>query len=748
MATRSWSGLIFALSLLAATTAHAQTATSAAEAALDASVRAEDQRAWIERMASAPNHVGSAHDRANAEFLLARFREWGWDARIESFDVLYPTPVSTRLEVVAPERIVLGGQEPAIPGDPGAPDATGTLPPYMVFQGDGDVTGELVYVNYGMPDDYLALARRGVDVRGKIVIARYGVGWRGLKPKLAYEHGAVGCLVYSDPFDDGYARGATYPDGGARPEGGVQRGSVADMTLYPGDPLTPGAASLPGAKRLARADAGPILKLPALPISYRDARQLLSRLGGPVAPPAWRGALPFTYRLGGTDSVKVRLAVQSEWTTKPVNNVIAVLKGARHRDEWVIRGNHFDAWNFGAWDPLSGLAAMLSEAKALGALAKTGWRPARTIVYAAWDGEEPGLLGSTEWAERHADELREKAVLYVNTDSNGRGFLSAGGSASYRQLVSAVAKDVHDPQTGATVAARRRAAIRAGAFDRTGGADEATKAAAEIGDDLPLDALGAGSDFVAFVHHLGVPALSLGFGGEHEGGTYHSIYDNYRQFTSFVDPELKYGVALSQFVGRVVLRVADVETPPRRFGDVATGFSAALGEIKKLVEQRRTDDERRVRLVADGAFRLASDPREPVTAPADVPATPPVNFAVLEQAIERLRIASTAFDGAYLARGDTLAPAQRQRLNVQLHDIDQLLLDERGLPGRPWYRNLVVAPGRLSGYTAKTLPGVREAIEDRRFDELETCIARVAVVIDAYATRLDEARRTITDAAK
>jgi N-acetylated-alpha-linked acidic dipeptidase len=729
-----------AFSIVCAAPSQGNASDRTTEARFDAGIRAEDQRGWIERMASAPNHVGSPHDRANAEFLLAQFRQWGWDARIETFDVLYPTPIFTRVELVAPTRIVLGGQEPTIAGDP---KATGALPPYVVYGGDGDVTADLIYVNYGLPEDYAALARRGIDVRGKIVIARYGGGWRGLKPKLAQEQGAIGCIIYSDPADDGYARGAAYPDGGARPERGVQRGSVSDVTLYPGDPLTPGVASVPGATRLARADAQIIMKIPTLPISYGDARQLLSRLAGPVVPAAWRGALPITYRMGGAGGVKVRLAVKSAWTTKPVNNVIAVLKGSRHPDEWVIRGNHFDAWNFGAWDPLAGMAAMMSEAKALGALAKSGWRPGRTIVYTAWDGEEPSMLGSTEWAERHADELRAKAVLYINTDSNGRGLLIAGGTPSYQQLVTTVAADVIDPETGASVAARRRASVRAGAFDRTGYADDAARAAAERGEDMPLDALGAGSDFVAFTHHLGLPTLYFGFGGEFEGGTYHSIYDNYRQFTTFVDPGLRYGVAAAQLVGRAVLRVADAETPPQRFTDFSTVLTGYIADIKRLTGQRRAEDEQRERLIADGVFRLASDPSNPVGAPAAVPITPRIDFAQLERASDVLRIAAIAYDAAYAVRGAALDPQRRQVLNGQLRDIDQLLLDDRGLPGRPWYRNLIAAPGRFTGYVAKTLPGVREAIEERRFEDADTYIHLTAAAITAYAARLDQARATI-----
>jgi N-acetylated-alpha-linked acidic dipeptidase len=714
------------------------------EAAFDAAVSAQDQLDWLKQMASEPNQVGSPHDKANADFMLAKFKEWGWDAHIERFDVLYPTPISTTVEMVAPEHVVLGGQEPAVPGDDTSGNTAGALPPYVAFQGDGDVTADLVYVNYGMPEDYKALARRGISVKGKIAIARYGVGWRGLKPKLAQDHGAIGCIIYSDPADDGYNQSDVYPKGGARPSYGVQRGSVADMPLYPGDPLTPGIGSVPGAKRLARADAPTILKIPVLPMSYGDATKLLVRLGGPVSPLNWHGSLPITYHMGGDGGVKVHLAVKSEWSQKPIYDVIATLKGSRYPDQWVVRGNHHDGWVFGASDPLSGNVAMMSEAKALGTLWQQGWRPERTIVYAGWDAEEPMLLGSTEYAEQHAAELKAKAVLYVNTDGNGRGFLEAEGSHDFQHLVNAVAADVTDPETGASVAQRMRAGVRVRAFEKGGHVEDAVLAAAEKGGDLPLGPLGSGSDYSAYLQHLGLPSLNLGFGGEaEEGGVYHSVYDSYHHMTTFDDPGLKYGAALSKTVGRIVLRVADADTPPQRFSDFADTVGVYLSEVKKLMDDRRAEDRKREALLKDNAFVLASDPLKPVAPPVAESFTPHVELAALEDAVDRLKTAASAYDAAYADRSSTLTPAQRDRLNGQLRDIDQLLLDERGLPGRPWYKNLVYAPGRFTGYGAKTLPGVREAIEERRFDDANVFAGRTAAVLIAYAARLDQARATL-----
>lgn len=711
------------------------------EAALDASISSADQMAWMKDMASAPNHVGAPHDRANAEMILAKFREWGWDAEIETFDVLYPTPISTTVEMVTPEKIVLGGQEPAIPEDATSGNTATALPPYVAFQGDGDVTAGIVYVNYGLPADYDALERRGVSVKGKIAVARYGGGWRGLKPKLAQEHGAVGCIIYSDPADDGYGEGDVYPKGGARPDFGVQRGSVADMTTYPGDPLTPGIGATKNAKRLTRDQAATILKIPVLPMSYGDARKLLAAMDGPIAPDNFRGGLPITYHLGGSDAVKLHLAVKSDWSLKTVYNVIAKLKGSELPDQWVVRGNHHDAWVFGASDPLSGNVAMLSEAKALGALVKSGWRPKRTIVYASWDAEEPMLLGSTEWAEAHGKELQQKAIIYINTDGNGRGVLGAEGSHDWQHMVNQVAADVTDPQTGASVGERLRAKIRTDAYDKIGKTDATALKAAETGDDLPIGALGSGSDFSTFLQHLGVPALNIGYGGEEEsGGVYHSIYDSYDHFTRFDDPGLAYGATLSKTIGRMVLRIADADTPPQRFGDLATTVARYLDEVRKLADDRKAEDDTRAKLLTAGAFKLSSDPRKPVTPPRADPTTPFIELAPLANGVDALKKSAAAFDAAYAAQGAKLTPAARTKLNAMLQNIDQLLLSERGLPMRPWYKNLIYAPGRFTGYGAKTLPGVREAIEERRFDDANLYAKLTGEALTAYAARLDAAR--------
>jgi N-acetylated-alpha-linked acidic dipeptidase len=734
--------------LLAGTAALAVTPAeqAAREAAFDASLSAAEQQDWLKQMSSAPNHVSSPHDRANADFILAQFKAWGWDAHIETFMVPYPVPISTTVELTGAQPVKLGGQEPPVAGDATSSNTAGALPPYVAFQGDGDVTADVVYANYGLPDDYKALARRGIDVKGKIVLTRYGRGWRGLKPKLAQEHGAIGCLIYSDPGEDGYAQGDVYPKGGERPPFSVQRGSVVDMITYPGDPLTPGIGATDKAKRLDRAEAATILKIPALPISYADATKILERLGGPIAPADFVGHLPLTYHLGGDGKTTLHLAVKSDWTLKPVNDVIAMLPGRDRPDEWVVRGNHYDGWVFGANDPLSGAVAELSEAKALGALVKSGWRPSRTIVYATWDAEEPGLIGSTEWAEAHADELQKKAVIYINTDSSERGFLGAEGSHQWQHLVNQVAADVKDPQTGVSVGQRLRAKVLADAAEAGGrrGGGDATVTAAEAGQDLPIGALGSGSDYSAFLQHLGVPSLNLGYGGEGEAfGNYHSIYDSFDHYTKFDNPGLTYGPVLSQTVGRLVLRIADADTPPVRFGDFAATVRRYLGDVKSLAETRAKGDAQREKLLAENAFALAADPRAPVAPPVLEPRTPAIEFAALDNAVTHLEAAAKAFDSAYVAKGSGLDAGRRTRLNASLRDIEQTLLEGAGLPYRPWFKHLITAPGRFTGYGAKTLPGVREAIEERRFADANRYAGLTAAAIERYARRLDEARAII-----
>lgn len=719
--------------------AQASQAQRALERGFDQGLADADYRGWLKQWSSQPNQVGAPHNLANARDLEQKLQSYGWDAKIEEFQVYWPAPKSSRLELLGSKPYVAKLDEPALPGDSTSGQKKDVLPPYVIYAASGDVTGDLVYVNYGIAEDYEALARNGVDVTGKIVIARYGKGWRGLKPRLAQEHGAIGCIIYSDPRDDGYFQDLAYPDGPARNQWSVQRGSVANFSLYPGDPLTPGIGSVQGAARIKPEDAKSILKIPTLPISWGDAQPLLAALRGPLAPEDWRGALPITYRIGGDASARVHLKVDNDPGTRTLYNVIATMRGSEYPDQWVVRGNHRDAWVFGASDPLSGTVALLAEAKAIGALARSGQRPKRTLVYASWDGEEAGLLGSTEWAEQHADELRGKAVLYLNTDSNGRGFLSAGGSHALQRLVNTVAADVTDPDSKVSVLERQQ--MRARVAATAAGANPTQKdaaARAEAGKGLQIGALGSGSDYSPFLQHLGLATLDMGYGGQGGGGgVYHSKYDSFDYYSRFIDPKFQYLPLLAQTVGRTVLRVANAPVLPQRFSDFAEAVSGYAKEIREQADGMRKTDAARQQLLAAKAYAIVDNPNHPLQPPVAQGAVPALDFKPLDQAISRLQASAQRYDRALEQRGGQLDGGRRQRLNASLQAIDQKLLVNEGLPGRPWYRNLIYAPGLATGYEVKTLPGIREALEDRRWDDLRRYVVLTARTLDGYREEID-----------
>ena len=711
--------------------------SSAAQRSLEEKLKASpspaNMRAYMERLAARPHHVGSPHDKDNAEWLLARFKEWGWDARIETFDVLFPTPKERVLELIEPVRFTAKLREPALAVDPTSGQAQEQLPTYNAYSIDGDVTGPLVYVNYGLPQDYEELERLGVSVKGAIVIARYGHSWRGIKPKVAAEHGAVGCLIYSDPRDDGYFEEPTFPEGPMRPQDGVQRGSAMDFpSSNPGDPLTPGVGATPEAKRLEIKDAASITKIPVLPISWGDAQPLLAAVKGPMAPVAWRGALPIPYRVG-PGPARVHLKLKFNWDLKPVRDVVATLRGAVEPQQWVIRGNHHDAWVNGADDPVSALVAFLEEARALGELAKQGWRPRRTIVYCAWDGEEPMLLGSTEWVEAHAAELRESGVVYVNSDVNRRGYLSVGGSHTLERFINAVARDVLDPETQVSAFERERLRqIRtAPASER----DELRKRR-----DLRIGALGSGTDFTAFLDHLGVASLNLAYEGEDQDGIYHSIYDDFYWYTHFSDSDYAYGKALAQTAGLTVLRLANAELLPFDFTGLADTVRMYLKELQKLAGDAREDALERNRQLDEGVFRVTSDPRRPTVAPPRAEVPPFLNFAPLENAVARLERGAARYEAALGRTGVAGVPQPLLgELNKKLLESERRLLAPEGLPRRPWYKHVLYAPGVYTGYGVKTMPGIREGLEQKRWAEAEGQIGRVAAVLDAESEGIEAA---------
>ncbi|HEY7511397.1 MAG TPA: M28 family peptidase, partial [Vicinamibacteria bacterium] len=613
----------------------------AREARYDAALRPADLREWMRRLSARPHHVGSPFGKEVAEYVAAQFRSWGYDTRIETFHVLFPTPTARVLEMVAPTRFQARLVEPALAQDATSGQAREQLPVYNAYSVDGDVTGELVYVNYGLPRDYEELARRGVDVKGRIVIARYGGSWRGIKPKVAAEHGAIGCIIYSDPRDDGYFQGDAYPHGAWRGDAGAQRGSVADMPLYPGDPLTPGVGATAEAPRLGLAEAKTLTRIPVLPIAWADALPLLRELAGPVAPEAWRGALPVTYHLG-PGPARVRLKVAFDWKQAPAFDVIATMTGAERPDQWIIRGNHHDAWVNGANDPISGLVALMAEARALAELRREGWTPRRTVVYAAWDAEEPGLLGSTEWAEAHAALLRDKAAVYINTDSNGRGFLSAGGSHSLEKLVNEAAREVTDPAKGISVLAREKARLVAQ------GTPDQRKEARERAD-LRLDPLGSGSDYTPFLQHLGIASLNVSFGGEDGWGTYHSIYDSFDYYARFGDPDFAYGVALARLLGRVVLRLADADVLPFEFTATADSVGRYVREVIQLADELREQAEEESRRRREGTYEAVAGSDGALRPPPPREPVPFLSFAALQNAAARLEASARALRDARAA---------------------------------------------------------------------------------------------------
>ncbi|HUP61790.1 MAG TPA: M28 family metallopeptidase [Thermoanaerobaculia bacterium] len=688
------------------------------EARFDEKLRRENLRAWMQRLSARPHHVGSAYGKENAEWIASMFRSWGYETTIERFDVLFPTPKTRIVELVAPEAYRAKLVEPALAEDATSGQVDEILPVYNAYSIDGDVTGELVYVNYGVPRDYDVLARNGVDVRGKIVIARYGGSWRGIKPKVAAEHGAIGCIIYSDPRDDGYTLGDVYPKGAWRNEHGAQRGSVADMPFYPGDPLTPGVGATPQAKRLEIASAPTLTKIPVLPISYGDALPLLRAIGGPVAPAEWRGALPITYHLG-PGPARVHMKLEFDWKLVPAYDVIAKLRGSDLADQWILRGNHHDAWVHGARDPISGLVPMMEEARAIGELAKSGWRPRRTLVYAAWDAEEPGLLGSTEWVETHLPELREHAAVYINSDSNGRGFLDVGGSHTLERFVTEVARDVKDPQRGVSVLER----LRALQLTRATSSDDRK----EIRERsiLRLDALGSGSDYTPFLQHAGIASLDVGYGGEAEYGAYHSVYDSFDHFIRFGDPKGDYGIAQAQTTGRMMLRLANADFLPFETSTLAETVARYAKEVEDLAKSMREETEERNRQIRERTIEIAADPTKPLVVPALETPVPHLNFSPLQNAVERLRKAARD------ARIDDRTAMQ----------LERLLTRSEGLPGRWWYKHHVYAPGFYTGYGVKTLPGIREAIEQKKWADANEQIVIAAKVLESYAAALERSAR-------
>ena len=695
------------------------------EKAFDVQLSAKRVGENIKLLSSVPHHVGSAGGKMVASEIAKVFKEAGWDTKIETYQLMFPTPLTRTLEMSGATNYKAKLKETPLKEDATSNQAD-QLPTYNCWSADGDVTANLVFVNYGLPEDYETLAKYGIDVKGKIVIAKYGRSWRGIKPKVAQEHGAIGCLIYSDPGDDGYGAGDAYPVGAFKNDQTVQRGSIMDMVIYPGDPTTPNGASVEGAERVDHNDAKNLLKIPVLPISYGDATPLLKDMAGPVAPREWVGGLPLTYHIGPSASM-VHLKLAFDWKIRPGLNVIATIKGSEYPDQWVIRGNHHDGWVNGAADPISGMAAELEEAIAIGGLLKQGWKPKRTLVYCAWDAEEPGLMGSTEWVENHAAELQAKAVAYINSDGNGRGFLGAEGSHAFAPLITEISKTVIDPQTGVSVFERSKAAIA------TAAKSTAAKKEAFASTVYPLGAMGSGSDYSSFIQHLGVPSLQIGYGGEDEGGEYHSIYDSYDMYKRFKDPTFAYGVTLAQTTGRVVMRLADADALQFDFRDLHKTVKGYIGELMNNIEQLRETAKVENELVNNKAYIYAADPREKLKTPEVVAEVPYVDFTAILNALTRFEKAANQLEKTK----ETADVKKLASINAKIFTAEQQLLTSAGLPRRPWFKHSLYAPGFYTGYGVKTVPGVREAIEQKNWAETNEQIAEVAKAIDRLSVYLE-----------
>jgi N-acetylated-alpha-linked acidic dipeptidase len=642
--------------------------------------------------------------------------------------------------MTAPTHFTAKLEEPALAVDPTSNQKNEQLPTYNAYSPDGDVTAPLVFVNYGVPADYEELERLGISVKGAIVIAKYGHSWRGVKPRVAWEHGAIGCLIYSDPQDDGYFEDSVFPEGPMRPTDGVQRGSAMDFPhAYPGDPLTPSVGATKDAKRLDIKDAQNLAKIPTLPISYGDATPLLKALTGPVAPESWRGSLPITYHVGPGAS-KVHLALTFDWKIRPVYDVVSRIQGTgSEAEEWVVRGNHHDAWVNGAEDPVSGQISLLEEARALGEIHKQGWQPKRTVIYCSWDGEEPMLLGSTEWGETHATELQQHGVAYINTDGNGRGFLYAEGAHSLEALVNGVARDVQDPEANISVWKRSQD------YRIHDAKDAEARQAIRTRPDWKLMPLGSGTDYTVFQHHLGVASLNIGYGGEDHEGIYHSIYDDFYWYTHFSDTDFVYGKALAQTIGLIVMRLADADVLPYRFSNLSDAVNDYLKEVQDLLKQKQEQVKEQNRELEDGVYKAINDPRRPEVPPKHEAIPPFINFAPLQNAADALAKSGEHYNKALsAAMKASTDPAKLAALNEKLLTSERLLLNPAGLPTRPYYKHMLYAPGLYTGYAPKTVSGIRESIELKDYKLAEQEVPKVAkavndeaVFVERMATELD-----------
>ena len=655
-------------------------------------------REHLRRLTLEPHIAGTKEDYATAVYVRDQMKSYGLNAELKEYNVWLPYPKTTPIvELITQRRQRLSVTEAIVPGDPTSSNPKIT-PLFNGYSASGDVTGPLVYANYGLPGDYEELKKVGVDVKGKIVIVRYGNSFRGVKAKVAEDNGAVGCIIYSDPADDGYMQGDVYPKGPWRPVASGQRGSVQYLFDYPGDPLTPGKPSIPGVPRLKPEEATDLTKIPVQPIAYDVAKTLISPLRGPVRPKGFQGGLPLAYHVGGTPDVKVRLKTDMDYKVRTIWDVVARIEGNQERDRWVVMGNHRDAWVFGAVDPNSGSSAMLEVARGFGDLLKQGWTPKRTIILCSWDAEEYGLIGSTEWAEENADDLREKAVAYLNVDvAVSGGNFGASSVPSLWKAIRDVTRDVKDPKTGKTIYQQWQEKAREGRS-----INEATN-----GGEARIGALGSGSDYTPFLQHLGVPSTDMGFGGDY--GVYHSSYDSFYWMDHFGDPGFVYHVAAAQIWGTLALRLADADALPFDYTDYATQIREFFAEALRLAKQKNLD--------------TSFDDRS-------------MNAALEDFARECSRVEKNRQE-AVTTKANS---AKLKLINDALIGVEREFIDERGLRGRPWYKHEIYAPGIYTGYAAQPLTDFRQAIDDRNSANTKESLERIVEAIKRATKALQLAR--------
>lgn len=658
----------------------------------------------LRTLTQAPHMAGTPEDKATANYVAQKFREAGLDTEIVEYKAWFNYPQEISVDVTAPAGVEMHGPTPEhVDGDPFEDDPRVVMP-FNGMSPSGDAEADVVYANYGTPDDFDQLAKMNIDVRGKIALVRYGQNFRGVKVFVAQEHGAAGVIIYSDPFDDGWRRGDKYPVGPWRPDTGVQRGSVGYMFEFPGDPTTPGFASVPSvpdSKRISPEQSAQMPRIPVTPISYHDAWPIMQHLGGPDSPREWQGSLPFTYHVG-PGPVRVKMHLKQDYQFRPLWDVIGRVPGTDLPDEWIVAGNHRDAWVYGAVDPNSGTAAMLETVHGIGGLLKSGWKPKRTLIFASWDGEEEGLMGSTEWAEQHESQLAN-APAYFNMDVGVSGAkFGASAVPSLKQFVRDLTKSVPSPKGGTVYEQWQKSEeSRSNSPQSPAEADSRRMPAAVVKDDVRVGDLGSGSDYSSFQQHLGVPSTDINSTGPY--GVYHSAFDDFAWFKKFGDPDFVYEQQMARVFGLETLRMADADVLPYDYEEYGKEIAAYLDAAEKRAKSKLGDHA--------------------------------LDFKTVDTAAKHFEDA-----GAKILSKQKNVPRDPARLNQALRGAERALLVQEGLPHRPWFRHAIYAPGEYTGYAAVVIPGVNEAIDKGDADRARQQLAVLAAALERAAKTLEQYR--------